>query len=144
MTKEYYYDGRNSQHQKTDAEYADDLQAFLLGYKVTGVAVDPSAASWITELRKRKIYITPAKNEVLDGIRTTSTQIALNKLFVHASCVNTLKEFGAYSWDLKASKQGEDKPIKENDHSMDALRYYFNTFANKPQLRAVNRGLFGF
>ncbi len=144
LIKEYYYDGRNSQQQKTDAEYADDLQAFLLGYKVTGVAVDPSAASWITELRKRGIFITPAKNEVLDGIRTTSTQIALNKLFVHRACVNTIKEFGAYSWDLKASNQGEDKPIKENDHSMDALRYYFNTFANKPQLRAVNRGLFGF
>ena len=144
LVKEYYYDGRNSQHQKTDSEYADDLQAFMAEYKIAGLAVDPSAASWITELRKRRIHITPAKNSVLDGIRLTSTQIALNKLFVHTSCKNTIKEFGTYSWDLKASKQGEDKPIKENDHAMDALRYFFNTFANKPQLRAVSRSLLGF
>ena len=144
LIKEYYYDGRASNgRQKTDSEYADDLQAFMADFKVAGVAIDPSAASWITELRKRKIQITPAKNSVLDGIRTTSTQIALNKFFVHESCKNTIREFGAYSWDLKASKQGEDKPVKENDHAMDALRYYFNTFANKPQLRAVNRSLFG-
>ena len=27
---------------------------------------------------------------------------------------------------------------------MDALRYFFNTFVNKPQLRAVSRSLLGF
>jgi len=144
LIKEYYYDGRKQKKQRTDSEYADDLQAFMANYKVAGLAVDPSAASWIVELRKRKLYITPAKNSVLDGIRTTSTQIALNKLFVHKSCKNTISEFQSYSWDEKASKQGEDKPIKENDHAMDALRYFFNTFANRPQLRAMNRSAFGF
>lgn len=144
LIKEYYYDGRKTKRQKTDSEYADDLQAFMADYKIAGLAVDPSAASWITELRKRRIHITPAKNSVLDGIRLTATQIASDKLYVHDSCENTIKEFQAYSWDEKASKQGEDKPIKENDHAMDALRYFFNTFANKPQLRAVSRSLLGF
>lgn len=118
LIKEYYYDGRNSQRQKTDEEYAIDFEEFVANYKLAGIAVDPSAASFIAALRKRKFVITPAKNSVLDGIRTTATFISLNKFFVHHSCKNTIKEFSAYSWDLKASKNGEDKPIKEYDHCL--------------------------
>lgn len=143
LIKEYYWDGRKQKKQKTDEEYADDFESFTKGFKLSGIAVDPSAASFIAALRKRKYFITQAKNSVLDGIRNTGTQIALNKFYVYESCVNTIKEFQAYSWDIKASKQGEDKPIKDFDHAMDALRYYFNTFANKPQVRAVSRSIFG-
>ena len=41
--------------------------------------------------------------------------------------MNTLKEFHAYVWDEKASANGEDKPIKQFDHAMDALRYFCYT-----------------
>jgi hypothetical protein len=39
-------------------------------------------------------------------------------------CVNTIREFGLYSWDEKASLNGIDAVIKENDHAMDAVRYF--------------------
>jgi hypothetical protein len=32
-----------------------------------------------------------------------------------------------YSWDDEAAERGDDKPIKENDHSCDALRYGIRT-----------------
>jgi phage terminase large subunit len=32
-----------------------------------------------------------------------------------------------YRWDPKATERGEDKPLKENDHSVDALRYVVAT-----------------
>lgn len=118
LIKEYYYDGRASQRQKTDDEYCNDFEAFTQGYKLSGIAVDPSAASFIAALRKRKFLVTPAKNDVLDGIRTVSTYIALNRFYVHESCKHTIKEFASYSWDLKASRNGEDKPLKENDHCL--------------------------
>ena len=35
-------------------------------------------------------------------------------------CAELRKEFAGYVWD---EKQSGDKPIKENDHLMDALRY---------------------
>lgn len=143
LIKEYYWDGRKQKRQKTDEDYCDDFESFTKGFKLSGIAVDPSAASFIAALRKRKFFITPAKNSVLDGIRNTAAQIALNKFYVYDSCVSTLQEFLAYSWDLKASKQGEDKPIKDNDHAQDCIRYYFNTFASKPQLRTFNRALLG-
>ena len=143
LIREYYYDGRASQRQKTDDEYSDDFERFVAGIKISGIAVDPSAVSFIAALRKRRFQITPAKNSVLDGIRTTASYLALDKLFVHESCVHTLREFAAYSWDLKAAKTGEDKPLKEHDHCMDALRYFIMTFAGKPQLRTFNRGILG-
>ena len=42
-------------------------------------------------------------------------------------CENTIKEFGAYFWDENAADRGEDTPLKDNDHAMDAVRYFART-----------------
>lgn len=124
VVKEYYYSGRDSGgRQKTDAQYADDLLQFIQGYNVAAIYIDPSALSFITELRQRRIYPLNAKNDVLDGIRFVSSCLAGKKLLVDRSCTNLIKEFGAYVWDEAAQKHGEDRPIKEHDHALDALRY---------------------
>jgi hypothetical protein len=47
-------------------------------------------------------------------------------LRVLAHCTKTISEFSAYRWDPKAQEKGEDKPIKQFDHAMDALRYVCN------------------
>ena len=31
-----------------------------------------------------------------------------------------------YCWDKKAAQRGDEQPLKENDHSLDALRYMVN------------------
>lgn len=124
IVKEYFYDGRNSGGmQKTDAKYADDLANFMNGYRVSAIYVDPSALSFMTELRQRGIIPTQANNKVLDGIRFVGSCLAGRKLMVDASCKNVIKEFGAYVWDDKAQRMGEDKPVKEHDHTLDAIRY---------------------
>ena len=38
-----------------------------------------------------------------------------------------MDEFGLYRWDDKAALLGVEKPVKENDHAMDALRYFVNS-----------------
>lgn len=129
--KEYYYSGRTTEHQKTDSEYADDLEAWLDGTTVRRVIVDPSAASFIAELRKRGFRVKKAKNDVLDGIRCTSTEIAEGRLKICAECKNTLREIASYTWDVKAADRGLDKPVKENDHACDAMRYYVYTERGK-------------
>ena len=43
------------------------------------------------------------------------------------SCENTIREFSSYVWDEKAMERGEDKPVKQQDHAMDAIRYFCNT-----------------
>ena len=44
-----------------------------------------------------------------------------------SSCVETIKEFASYIWDEKAVERGEDKPVKQHDHSMDSTRYFAST-----------------
>ncbi|QUH21727.1 PBSX family phage terminase large subunit [Alkaliphilus sp. B6464] len=131
--KEYHYDGRKQSKQKTDTEYADDLVDFIGELNIKSVIVDPSAASFIAELKKRKIKVRKAKNDVLDGIRNMAS--ALNNLLIvyNDCCKETFREFSSYIWDSKAADRGEDKPSKENDHQLDADRYFVNTiiFGNK-------------
>lgn len=123
-TKEYYYSGRDKSKQKTDSEYAADLDEFLDGIKIKAIIVDPAAASFIAELRKRGYTVLKAKNDVSDGIRFVATLLNQNKIMFYKACKNTIMEFASYSWDKKAAEHGEDKPIKEHDHAMDAVRYF--------------------
>lgn len=130
-TKEYYYSGRDKEKQKTDCEYADDLQQFLGDKKVRQIIVDPSAASFITELRKRGFNVRKAKNDVEDGIRVVGSALNLELIYFQNSCKETLKEFASYTWDTKAAERGEDKPVKQHDHCMDAVRYFVYTILRK-------------
>lgn len=126
--KEYYYSGRNEARQKTDAEYADDLTEWLDGIKIKAVIVDPAAASFIAELRKRGFSVLKAKNEVIDGIRLVAMLLHKCMIMIDPSCKNTIREFRTYAWDEKAADRGEDKPIKIDDHCMDAIRYFCMTY----------------
>lgn len=125
--KEYYYSGRDEESQKTDWQYADDLADWLDGIKPMKIVIDPSAASFIAELKKRGYNIKKAKNDVLDGIRYVGTLLNQELILFNEECVNTIKEFNSYTWDAKATDRGEDKPIKQHDHSMDAVRYFCYT-----------------
>lgn len=64
---------------------------------------------------------------MVEGIREVSTALKVGTLFIVEDCKETLREFNSYVWDAKAQKSGEDKPIKKNDHALDALRYYVFT-----------------
>lgn len=130
-TKEYYYSGRDQKKQKTDKEFAEDLIDFTKDIKIKQVIVDPSAASFIAELKQKGFNIKKAKNDVLDGIRLVGTLLNDNEIMFHQNCKHTIKEFSAYIWDEKAADRGEDKPIKSNDHAMDAVRYFCYTILKK-------------
>lgn len=137
--REYYYSGREEKKQKTDAEYADDLEKWLDGTKIKALIVDPSAASFIAELRKRGYKVIKAKNDVEDGIRLVGTKLNLGKIIFSSFCINTIKEFASYVWDEKAAERGEDKPVKENDHAMDAVRYFVYTILNNQTARIKSK-----
>lgn len=129
LTDEYYYSGRNEGSQKTDEEYARDLDIFTDGlgdaYNKLRVIIDPSAASFIALLRKKGKYrVIPADNAVADGIRETATCLRTGKIKISPNCVNTIKEMQGYVWDEDAK---DDRPLKVNDHACDAFRYFTKT-----------------
>lgn len=122
--KEYYYDGRNKKRQLTDDEYCEEVKALAGDLEISRVIVDPSAASFITALKRRGYRVQQADNAVLDGIRRTAAYLKSGNIKIHRSCVDSIREFGLYRWD---EKQSEDRVIKENDHAMDDIRYFCNT-----------------
>ena len=127
--RELYYNGREKGVRLDDETYYQKLKELIGETPIEYIIIDPSAASFIEVIKKHGEYMVKgAKNDVLDGIRVTTTFLNTGRLFVHESCSNTIEEFGLYSWD---EESGDDKVIKENDHAMDDTRYYCNTFMRK-------------
>lgn len=141
--REYYYSGRDKGIQKTDSEYAEDLIKFLDGTPAKAVIVDPSAASFIAELNKRGFTVIQADNDVEDGIRLVATLLNTERIAFSQSCKNTIMEFASYIWDPKAAERGEDKPIKQHDHAMDAVRYFCYTILNNKTVRIRKKSDYG-
>lgn len=135
--REYYWSGRERMRQKTDGEYADDLGAFLEGQRPRAVIVDPSAASFMALLRQRGYAVLGADNQVLTGIRRVGQLLQEGRLGFAEGCVHTRSEFQAYVWD--EDSQGQDRPVKENDHCMDAVRYFVSTVLQRSEARVKKR-----
>ena len=127
--REYYYSGREKQIQKTDEQYARDIDAWCAdiepGQRIRTI-IDPSAASFIALLKKRnsRYRVLPADNAVLDGIRETANAIDNGYIKITMNCTNWQLEAGGYSWQQDCV---DDRPVKENDHLMDATRYFVKT-----------------
>ena len=128
VAREYYWDSAAARRQKTDAEYAEDLAEFLGGDRDVQIIVDPSAASFKAELRNRGFRVQDAVNQVREGISTTATLIGNRQVMAERNrCPCLLREMRSYVWDDKARLRGEERPLKERDHAMDALRYLCHT-----------------
>ena len=90
--------------------------------------MDPSAASFKAELRNRGFRIQDAVNQVREGISTTATLIGNRQVKAERNrCPCLLREIQSYVWDDRARLRGEERPLKERDHAMDALRYLCHT-----------------
>jgi PBSX family phage terminase large subunit len=120
---EYYYDSAKVGRSKTDAELADDIKKFISYRPIRALYVDPAAASLKLELRSRDLPVLDANNDVLFGIKVMSKFIANKNLVIRNTCKNLIEQIQGYAWDPKAADRGEDKPIKQNDHSVDSCRY---------------------
>lgn len=128
---EYYYSGREEGHQKTDADYVKDIEAFTSDAPDGGIPVyvDPSATSFKAALRRasgRSFKVRDAKNDVLPGIEETATCLQADQglIKISNSCKRTIEELGGYVWD---DGTDYDRPVKVNDHAADALRYFAHT-----------------
>lgn len=127
--KQVYYDSRKEGKRLDDEAYYRMMDEMIGNKKVTCIIVDPSAASFIEVIKKYGKYIVKgADNDVLDGIRVVTTMLNKGMLKIHEDCKECINEFGLYCWNEDSI---EDAVIKENDHSMDDVRYYCYTFLRK-------------
>jgi PBSX family phage terminase large subunit len=134
---EWYWDSVRTGKPLAPVEYSRKFGDFLASVRHPGsqlygitpevIAVDPSEKAFIVQLHSDGFRVTGANNEVLTGIRMLSSLLASGKLLVHSSCKNLIDQLQSYAWDDAATEKGLDKPLKENDHAADALRYIINT-----------------
>lgn len=75
------------------------------------------------------VTIALGNNDVDAGIVRVQNLFGSRKLFISERCVETRKEIKNYRWDrftsskIAARRNAKEKPLKRNDHCMDALRY---------------------
>ncbi len=124
MVRELYYRGGSSNRVDNEAYYKM-LQGLIGNYPIEYIIIDPSASSMIETIQKYGDFVVvKADNDVLNGIQDVTKFLNAGVLAFHESCKNTFEEFEAYSWDEKSTV---DAVLKENDHSMDQLRYFCRT-----------------
>lgn len=130
LIDEYRYSGRDTGYQKTDEDYVRDVERFVQRVPPAQrnglpMIIDPSAASFIAAIRRSPLgfKVRKADNDVANGIRDTAVCLQRGTVRIFDTCKETISELEGYVWDEKA----EDKPVKVNDHMMDAMRYFVKT-----------------
>lgn len=132
---EYYHCGRESGTQKSPGEYAKDFVVFLDGlheaYSCNSfyVFIDPSAAGLAEEIKRAvrgcdySVRLRDAQNDVALGISRVQKLLTFGMLTISPKQENARREFGLYGYDKKSIERGQEKPVKVDDHCMDAIRY---------------------
>ena len=128
---EYYYSGRDTGRQKSPGDYARDFRTFIdkiytaYGKKAVRVYIDPSAKGLAEEIKRTcpEAVIREADNTVALGINRVQKLLNYCALFICSGQKEAVKEFYLYGYDPASIEKGTEKPIKENDHCMDAIRY---------------------
>ena len=108
---EWYVTGRTEQQ---IADYVKTCQ-------FNTIYPDPENPSAISVLLKSGLpvrEVKKGKDSVESGISQVRNLFITNKIKIHKRCVNLIAELETYSMDVE-----KNKPIKENDHALDALRY---------------------
>lgn len=137
---EFYHSGREQQRQLTDEEYYRAIEQLAGDRDIQHIVVDPSAASFIACIRSHKRFsVRKAKNDVMYGIRLTAMMLQAGVIKIGSGCKDAIREFGLYRWDDKGEV---DKPVKENDHAMDDIRYFCATVMRRNhQARKIIGGI---
>lgn len=139
---------------KLVSELAEIIRAKSGKDQIRLFLIDPSCnnrdgktgRSIIDEFSDHGIYCTPANNEVRAGINRVQEYIKLQNgmplLQILKRCVHLRTELQTYRWkDIRvgAKQDAPEKPLKKDDHLVDALRYIANHAYETPMLKKPNR-----
>lgn len=128
---EFYHSGRSSGHQKSPSEYAKEFRKFIeklydtYGKKPTYVFIDPSAKGLAEEIKRicPGVMLRDADNTVALGISRVQKLLIYERLFLCPDQKELENEMYLYEYDSDSIERGQEKPVKENDHGQDAVRY---------------------
>jgi phage terminase large subunit-like protein len=101
--------------------------------KPRAYVIDPSARnvehisgrSIQREFADHGIYVVLGQNAVPAGINRVKERLESGKLLIMANCQQLIDEFRKYRWATPGRSENDpkEKPVKQDDHLLDALRY---------------------
>lgn len=93
-------------------------------YNSTKCYPDPAEPDRIAILKKFGLNCREVSKDIPAGIDAVRELFKQNRIHIHPDCKNLLMELETYRYPDKKPEQNEvEKPVKENDHALDALRY---------------------
>lgn len=105
----------------------NQLTEALREYSPQEVYADPEAPDKIDELNRigfNMRLVKKGKGSVEAGVTKVKELFKQNRIHIHAACVNLIAELESYHYpDKQPDKNEPEKPVKDKDHSLDALRY---------------------
>lgn len=111
----------------SNEDIADKIR--IKGYSKEKIIADCAEPKSIDRLRTLGIRNIRASRKGKDSINNGIDYIQDYKILIHPKCGKFIKEIGNYTWD-KDKKTGKpiNKPVDDNNHLMDAMRYALEDF----------------
>lgn len=114
VTDEWYRTGKTN----------EEIIEYIKSQDFNKVYPDPAEPDRILEMERANINVQEVSKDIAKGIDSVRNLLKQNRLHIHKSCSNLISEMESYRYpDKKDDKNPDEKPIKENDHALDALRY---------------------
>lgn len=113
----------------------DEICNYLSDRPLSPTYCDVSHTENNVYLKGQGINQRDAVKDVLQGIGFLHGFLKSGRLKVFRSCVQTIDELNTYQWQIDKSENFLEKPVKQNDHLLDALRYcIFTAFDQEEKL----------
>ena len=124
--------------ERTDIQIAE----YVAQSEFQEVYPDPESPSAIEELIRKRVNVrevVKGRDSVENGIKKIKELLITGRLKINSRCTNLISEFEMYSYDAKDSEVNQkEKPIKANDHALDALRYVVMMIQPKLKTSYIN------
>lgn len=106
--------------QKTNTEITD----YVKTVDANKVYPDPAEPDRIEEMRRAGINVQEVSKNVVKGLDSVRELFKTGRIHIGSNCVNLIAELETYHYgDRHINSNEPEKPVKEDDHCVDALRY---------------------
>ena len=107
--------------------------------RITADSAEPKSNDRLTALGLR---IRPSRKGP-DSIRNGIDWLSDFEMIVHPRCVNVLTELGNYTWATDRFGNKLNRPIDDQNHAMDALRYAVESYIDPHKIQTMDKRLLG-
>lgn len=107
-----------------------DVIAQLKIIRPNEVYPDCAEPDRILEITNEGFYTVDVNKDIEYGIQLMQQLFKANKIFIAPHCENLIYELETYRYaEKKPGMEEREKPVKEFDHAIDALRYVIATYS---------------